>query len=355
MPGLIALPLCLLTLGSDLLRFERAELHMATPFRLVAYAPDEATAAAAFDAAMERIGQLDSAFNDYDPSSELSRLGAASPTPEPVPVSEDLWRILERATAFAELTDGAFDPTLGPLTRLWRRSRRLGRLPSADVLHSAQSAAGYRHLRLQRQHRGVALDRAGMRLDLGGIGQGFAADEALAVLRAHGLERALVDASGDVACGAAPPGRTGWRIGIAPLEPDGPPSRYLELADGAVSTSGDAFQFVEIDAVRYAHIVDPRTGLGLVGRCSATVIAADCTTADALATAACVLGAEPTLALVARLPGVEVLLVTDAADGVTQAASAGFPRPAPQRDPVDDRPGPSERDPIQSPGGSGGP
>src|SRR6185295_10206086 len=112
-----------------------------------------------------------------------------------------------------------------------------------------------------------------MRLDAGGIGMGYAVDEALVVLKREGIETALVDASGDIGVSDAPPGEHGWRVAIEPPAGSGPASRYVILKNCAIATSGDAFQAVEIDGKRYSHIVDPRTGLGITGRCAVTVIA----------------------------------------------------------------------------------
>jgi len=304
--------------GAELQRFSSAEVHMATSFTLVAYAADEPTATSAFAAAFARIAALDELLNDYDPDSALSRLSAASPTPEPIPVAADLLAVLERSLHFARLTDGAFDPTIGPLTRLWRQARVKGRLAPPDALSRAKSAVGYRHLQVDAAAATVSLGASGMRLDLGGIAQGFAADEALRVLAARGLVRALVDASGDVACGLPPPGRDGWRVRIAGS--GGPEDGLLSLAGRAVSTSGDAFQSVEIDGVRYSHIVDPQSGLGITRRSSATVIAPDCITADALATALCVLPPDRGLELIAALEEVEARIVSRALPAPGQAS-----------------------------------
>lgn len=313
-------------------RHARTEVHMATAFTLVAYAADGSVAEAAFTAAFARIAALDALLNDYNPESELSRLSARSPTVEPVAVSEDLWAVLERAEMVARLTDGAFDPTVGPLTRLWRQMRVRGRLASPDVVATALASVGHRHARLDAPTRGVSLLRPGMRFDLGGIAQGFAADDALRVLRAHGLRHALVDASGDIACGLPPPGAAAWRIAVAPSRGDTGSALHLHVAECGVSTSGDAFQSVEIDGVRYSHIVDPRTGLGLTRHAGATVIAADCTTADALATALCVLGPDRGLDVVAGLERVEARLVTAEEDVVVARESAGFAAAARVRD-----------------------
>jgi thiamine biosynthesis lipoprotein len=295
--------------ADELRRFTRTEVHMATGFTLVAYAPDAAVAETAFDAAFARIAAIDARLNDYNPDSELSRLSARAPTAEAVPVSDDVWAVLVRADSFARLTDGAFDATVGPLTTLWRQMRVRRRLAAPEAVAAAVAAAGYRHMRLDEASRGVALLQPGMRLDLGGIGQGFAADEALAVLRSHGLTSALVDASGDIACGLPPPGVPAWRIGIASSKGEEGAARHLHVSSCGVSTSGDAFQSVEIDGVRYSHIVDPRTGLGLTRQASATVIARDCTTADSYATAVSVLGPQKGLELIEETKDAAAVIV----------------------------------------------
>jgi len=190
----------------------------------------------------------------------------------------------------------------------------------------ARAAVGYRHLRLDPKLKTAELLVPDMRLDLGGIAMGYAADEALSILKRHGFNRAMVDASGDIVCGDGPPGAEGWKIGIAPLtESKGPPSRFLFVKNGALTTSGDAFQFVEIDGVRYSHIVDPKTGRGLTTRSSVTVTAPDCITADSLATAASVLGPQAGLELISRTPGVAALVVLRKGDETKTYSSANFP------------------------------
>ncbi len=133
-----------------------------------------------------------------------------------------------------------------------------------------------------------------MRLDAGGIGMGYGVDEAFKILKKEGITSALIDASGDIGVSDPPPGTPGWRIGIEPPSGDGPPSRYVVLSNYAITTSGDAFQAVEIDGKRFSHVIDPRTGLGVIGHSSVTVIAPDCITADSYTKPICVLA--PTLA-----------------------------------------------------------
>jgi thiamine biosynthesis lipoprotein len=271
---------------------------MGTLFRIVLYAPDEAAAKKAADAGFERIAQLDNIMSDYKETSELMQL-CQKAGGEPVKISEDLFFILSKSQDVAKQSEGAFDVTVGPVVRLWRRARRQKELPDKDRLAAALELVGYDKLKLDLKNRTAQLTKRGMLLDLGGIAKGHAADEAQAVLKKHGIKSALVAAGGDVVVSAAPPGTEGWTVGIAPLDhPDKPPTRFLLLKDAAVSTSGDAEQFVEIDGKRYSHIVDPKTGVGLIGHASVTVVAPNGTASDSLATAVSVLGPDKGLKLI---------------------------------------------------------
>jgi len=271
-------------------RFAFDQPHMGTRFRIVLYAASEADARAGADAAYARIAALNDVMSDYKSDSELMKLCARAGGPA-IGVSEDLFTVLAAAQDLSRRSEGAFDVTVGPFTQLWRLSRRTEKLPAPATLAAAKALVGFEKVRLDAKARTVELTTAGMKLDLGGIAKGFAADEALKVLRGKGINRALVAAGGDIAVGDAPPQSEGWRVGIAPLEhPTKPATRILLLTNAAVSTAGDTEQFVEIEGVRYSHILDPRTGLGLVGRCSITVVAARGLVSDGLDTAACVLG-----------------------------------------------------------------
>jgi thiamine biosynthesis lipoprotein len=293
----------------ELKRFEQMQPHMGTQFGIALYAPDEATARRAMEAGFTRIGELDDRLSDYDASSELSRLSKSSPTPEPVEASDDLWRVLFLSQDLARRSDGAFDVTVGPLTQLWRRARRQKELPEPDRLQAALAAVGFRHLKLHEAERRVELQLPNMRLDLGGIAKGFAGDEALNAMTRQGVARALVNGGGGLSLGDPPPGEKGWKVGVAPLEPEAEPSRTLLLANCGVATSGDAWQYVEINGVRYSHIIDPTTGLGLTTRSSVTVVAPKGALADGLATAASVLGPERGIQLIDQTPGAAAIFV----------------------------------------------
>jgi thiamine biosynthesis lipoprotein len=286
----------------SLQRFSFAELHMATVFRLVVYAPDENTANRAAEAAFNRVIQLEDILSDYDPRSELSRL-SQQPIGRPVVLSPDLYAVLDGAQQMARDTQGAFDITVGPMTQLWRMSRKTQRLPTPDQVAAARATTGYDKLLLNARDHSAILPVSGMRLDPGGIAKGYAADQALQLLRKRGLHRAMVAAGGDIAVGDPPPGQSGWSIAIDSLtESTNQTTPVIRLKNAGISTSGDTSQFVEIDGKHYSHIVDFRTGLGLTERIGATIVARDATTSDAAATAISVLGVDRGLAFVEAQP-----------------------------------------------------
>lgn len=291
-------------------RFERTELRMGSPARVVLYAPNDDVAESAFDAAFARLQEFNSIFSDYDAESETMRLCRASPAGQPRAVSADLLDVLQKSQQLSEESQGAFDVTVGPLTKLWRRARRQRQLPSAALLDDAKAASGYRKISIDAEARTVALARTGMQLDFGGIAKGAAAEAALTAVQRLGVSSALVGVAGDIAVSEPPPGQAGWKIGIAPLAAsDGPPSRFVSLVRQSISTSGDAHQFVEIDGTRYSHIVDPRTGIGLTRSASVTVIAPHGWEADGLATALSVLGPAAGLPLIERREAAAALFV----------------------------------------------
>lgn len=291
-------------------RFEFTQKHMGMPFRIAFYARSEPVANEAAAAAFDRIKQLDRTLSDYDPDSELSRLCQTAGGRRAVRVSDDLLAVLIASQDLASRSDGAFDVTVGPVVRLWRKARKARKMPPSDELEAALKLVGYRHLVINQEAKTAELCLPGMQLDLGGIAVGYACDEAMSVLRRHGIASALVDGSGDIVVSHAPPGERGWRIGVAPRgSPDGPLTRFLTLTNASVTTSGDAWQFVEIGGHRYSHIVDPATGLGLTDRSSVTVVAPTGILADSYATAASVLAAEHAIQLIEGTCNAAVLIV----------------------------------------------
>jgi thiamine biosynthesis lipoprotein len=271
---------------------------MGTLVRITVYTPTADDARAAFRAGFDRIRDLDNTLSDYKPDSELSRITNRA-VGRAVRVSDDLFTVLRASQRLAEETGGAFDVTQGAVVRLWREARKNGRLPDALALKEAAQRSGFRKLHLDERGHTVMFDLPGMALDVGAIGKGYAASEALAVITGRGVTSALVAVSGDLAFSHAPPGQRGWRIQVHSEEPAavGVPSTLL-LANAAVSTSGNSEQHLDVNGRRYSHVIDPSTGTGLVNDITVTVIAAHGLDADGLDTAASVLGAERGLALI---------------------------------------------------------
>lgn len=271
---------------------------MGTEARIVLYATDSATAHVAATAAFARIRELDRSLSDYRDDSQVAGVAAAAGGP-PVRVGEDLVVVLLNALALAEETDGAFDVTAGPLVALWREARRTGRLPDSSAIREALARVGWQHVQVDSTALTVRLGLPGMRLDLGGIGKGYAVDEALRTLYHLRVSRALVSLGGEIAVGRAPPGQQGWLIQIEHADAA---NRQLWLERAAVSSSGPAEQYVDIGGVRWSHVVDPRTGWALTTDVVATVVAPDGMRADAWATAVTVLDSTARRAFIARRP-----------------------------------------------------
>jgi thiamine biosynthesis lipoprotein len=295
---------------ASLHRYEFNSPNMGTLFTITMYATDGKKAEEAADRAFRRVAELEDIMSDYRADSELMRL-CDQPWGKPVPISADLFAALEQSEKVSRLSDGAFDVTVGPYVRLWRFARKRKVMPTAEELAAARAAVVWQKLRLDKRARTATLLVPHMRLDLGSIGKGYAADQALRVLQSYGIDRAVVAASGDIAVGQAPPGQRGWRIGIATLGTrTNEVSCTLVLHDAGVSTSGDSEQFIEVNGVRYSHIIDPATGLGLQERIQATIVARDATTTDSLDTTLSVLGVKRGLALADAYPSVAALIST---------------------------------------------
>jgi len=302
-------------------RYMFEQVHMGTRFRLTLYANSQRAADKAAGAAFARIAELDQRLSHYKDDSELSKLCSASGSGKWNAASDDLWLMLTRSVDLSKRSDGSFDVTVGPFVQLWRRSGRRKELPSAELLKETRTRIGYRLIELDHAKQRVRLARPDMRLDLGGIAKGYAADEALRVLREHGIRSVLLDAGGDLMAGDPPPGKKAWTVAIAAYgardsrSTEKGKAPLLSLANAAAATSGDRFQAVEIDGKRYSHIIDPRTGLGLTTPSSVTVIAPDAVTADSLASAVSVLGPKAGIALIEATPNCAALFIRQSKTG----------------------------------------
>lgn len=278
--------------------YRYTEGHMGTRFTLLLYAEDEKVANRAAAAAFRRIAQLEKVFSTYDPQSEARKLCAEAEVGRWVDVSRDLWKVLEFSREFSEETGGAFDVSVGPVTRLWRQARRARRLPKPEKLEEARRAVGYQNYEVDPKRPRIRLLKPGMRFDFGGIAKGYALDEAFTVLVQHGIARCSINGGGDVLVGDLPPTRESWNVtlhaaGIASVAP-----RLRLPPRHAVATSGDAYQYLVVDGKRYSHLVDPRTGQAVEGHRESSAIARSGMEADAWASAGCLLSPDEIAKLV---------------------------------------------------------
>lgn len=311
--GLVALLLPGLTIAQpDTNRFSFRRGLMGTQFTLMLYAPDSLTAHRANAAVTNRMDSLNQIMSDYLDGSEINRLSQTSGQDRWVPVSLDLFTVLQKARIIAQLSKGRFDPTIGPLSQLWRRAVRRGEFPTAKQRRRARRVVGYRLMQLDSATRSVKLLRSGMRLDVGGIGQGFAIDEAASVLRGLGLHTFLLDLGGDVLAGEGT-----WRVALDS-------SLTVSLRNAAITTSGDTYRHLDYQGRRYSHVMNPRSGLGLRHFVQATVLAPDGWRADALTKVFSVAGLRRSRQFLRQLPDVRLRVLENKRGRLRKWQSAPF-------------------------------
>lgn len=292
-------------------RFVFEHKLMGTACTIDVYADNENEARVAAHAAFDEMVRLESIMSDYIqsyPDSELLQLARfASEKPgDAREVSDDLWPVLVRSVEVHGATGGAFDITAKPFTNMWRTSRKRLELPPMDAIDRMRPFVGMHYLVLDDDAQTARLAKPGAWLDLGGIAKGYIADRAMDVLKRRGLSIAQVQAGGDSALGDAPPGLTGWPINVPDFpKADGEKGLSFWHANGGVSVSGDAYRFVAINGVRYSHVIDPRTGLGVTGSRYCCVKGPSAFATDAAATAGCILDQPAFDAALAKLSEIE--------------------------------------------------
>jgi len=307
-------------------RYEYALPRMGTEFRIVLYHTDSLSAQKAAMAAFDRVEDLEDIFSDYRERSEVNRLCQVA-VGKPWNTSPELFFVLETSLAYSRLSGGAFDVTIGPVVQLWRQARKSKHLPDPSELEQARHRIGYSNIVLNPADHTAMLKLAAMKIDFGAIAKGYAADQALELLKSRGITRALVAGGGDIAVGAPPPDSPGWAIEILKPEAGSAGNQgFLTLHDSGVATSGDIFQFVEIDGRHYSHIINPFTGVAVTDAPSATVVALNGMTADAFATTLCVLAPADGLKLIESVPGASAMMVRRSSQGLQRFKSAGFPQ-----------------------------
>ena len=319
---IIALLTPKMTSGQIKYVFDRPE--MGSPFTITIYGVDSVAAARAATAAFRKADTLNVLLSDYIDSSEINRLSATSGQGRYVAVSPPLFDIIRRSLEATRLSRGSYDITIGPVVRLWRTARKTKQFPDADSIRAALAKTGHSYLHLDTLNHSVWLEKQGMKLDVGGLGKGFVAQAALDLLRQYGFPAAMVNAGGKIVTGESP-GKDGWVIGInAPGEKEQILPRLLLLNKMSIATSGDIYQYVELNGKRYSHIVNPKTGIGLTRRRNVTAIAGDGTTADWLATACSILSFRKSLRLIRHLPGAALFITEKRKGRICEKSSPRF-------------------------------
>lgn len=279
---------------------------MGSPFRIIIYADNDTLAHKSAIAAFKRIEDLNASLSDYRDDSEINAVSARSGSGEWIPVSKDLFDILFISDDISKKTGGAFDATLGPIVQEWRRATRKGYLPDKKLIADALSRTGYNKVKYRVSSQSIQLRDKGMRLDIGGLGKGYAADEAVKVLQSFGIKSAMIDAGGKLALMDPPPGEKGWKIVIS----SGRDSiETIQYSNVGIATSGPTYRYLDYKGKKYSHIVNPRTGIGLEHHVRTTVISPNATEADALATAFSVSGIREGKKYLKHFPNNKVWLV----------------------------------------------
>ncbi len=295
--------------------YSRDEGIMGTAIRVELWHEQAAPAEAAIDAVMAQMHHVDRTMSPHKPDSELSRINRDAAR-QAVPVSAEMFGLLQRALGFSRLSEGAFDITFASAGHLYDYRERTR--PGEQALAAARAAIGYEGLLLDVPSQTVRFARSGMRIDLGGFAKGHAVDRGAAILRSRAVRHAIVTAGGDSHIVGDRRGRP-WTIGVRDPRRPGELAAVLPLVDVAMSTSGDYERFFEEDGVRYHHVLDPRTGASACGVQSVTILAADGLTSEALSKSVFVMGVEKGLRLVESLKGVDAVVVD--AQGVLHYSS----------------------------------
>jgi FAD:protein FMN transferase len=258
----------------QLMRLEKSAEAMGSTYTIDLYGTDRIRMEDAADSAFDEVRRIDELLSNYKPDSELSQVNRRA-AQAPMKISPELFDLLSRCHEYSRQSEGAFDITVGPLMKVWGFFKGSGRLPHRPVVQAALTKVGYGHIRLDRAAGTVWFDRAGVELDPGGIGKGYAVDRMVDVLKRKGVTTALVAGSGSsiYALGAPPTESRGWRVEIKNPWDSTKTSTEVFLKDMSMSTSGSYEKFFRAEGKTYAHIMDPRTGFPAQGSVSVSVVA----------------------------------------------------------------------------------
>lgn len=293
--------------AATLSEYSETKNLIGTFITVTVYAEDDESASKAFNASFTVMGKLGSELSHYSESNRVYDLNTGGFT-QPVELTPDLASVIKSSSYFSKVSDGAFDVTVQPLVLLWAKMKDTNTAPSAEEVGETQRLVDYRKLEFNSTH--AWFTQEGMSVTFGGIAKGYIVDKGLDELRKQGMRHGLINAGGDIAVYGGKPAGVLWSIALRNPRNDSDYITLIEIADGAVATSGDYERYYTEDKSVH-HIIDPRTGHSATSLTSATILAESATQADALATAIFVLGPEDGLKLAESLTGVEAILITE--------------------------------------------
>jgi len=296
---------------TPLFEFKQSERLMGNTFEITIVADDEGWAKEKTGLAVEEIKRIERLLTTFNDNSETNLINKYAGL-QPVKVSAEVFNLIERSLRISAITDGAFDITYGSIDkRLWNFDRNMTQLPDKETAKKMVRLINYRHVILDKAAGTVMLKEKGMRIGFGGIGKGYAADMAKALLIKEGVHSGIVNASGDLVTWGRQADQQPWTIGIAHPDDARRAFSWLNISDLAIATSGNYEKFVMIDGKKYSHTINPKTGLPVTGIKSVTIISPYAEIADAMATPVMVMGVQAGLHLINQIHYLGCIIVDE--------------------------------------------
>ncbi len=286
--ALLALLFCSCPHGTENL-YERSFHSMGSTVELKFYSQNEELFHRVVDACVERTKEIDRLFSNYRDDSVLAEVNRNAGV-GPVSVPREFLRLVRTSIRYSELTEGAFDVTIGSLFELWRAETKAGRLPARSQIRDALGCTGFRKIKIDEAKSRVFLDSDCVRLDFGAIGKGYAVDEMVNIAKQNGIKRGLVNFGGNIYAMDPPAGKKFWDVGVRKPGSGSEIISKLDLVNKGVATSGDYERYFDHEGRRYSHIIDPRTGWPAEDVTSVVAVSKTATEADVFSTAVSVLG-----------------------------------------------------------------
>jgi thiamine biosynthesis lipoprotein len=283
---------------------------LGSPFEITVVAKDTVEGNFYVNLAVNEVKRIENLISDWIPTTQISQVNQNAGI-VPIKVNNEVFELVERALKISKLTDGAFDISYASMDKIWKFDGSMKEMPSPEAIKKSVERIGYEKIILDTKNKTIFLKNAGMKLGLGGIGQGYIADKVKEVLQAKGCTAGIVNVSGDINTWGSQIDGKPWTVGIVNPVNKNKVFATFPLVDSAVETSGSYEKYVTFNNIRYSHIIDPRSGYPATGIVSVSVFAKQTEIADALATGVFVLGVEVGLNLINQLKGIECIIVDD--------------------------------------------